>query len=189
MLYETLTYLKQKLELFFFDGKKKSEPLIMLSAPWSNNVNNDKNGNAPFLNSISLINIEEEKIFKTNTQQIIPQKNGTYLKKQPDLKINLYLLISSYNKNYEDSLKFISRVIGFFQRKNVFEGDDLPPAIEKLIIDLYSTNFDEQNQVWTSLSAGYLPSVIYKVRMLMVDGEPIDTAEYKLIHEIDTNVS
>ena len=45
----------------------------------------------------------------------------------------------------------------------------LDPGIQQLILELYSPSFDQLNQIWASLSIGYLPSVMYKVRMLIVD--------------------
>ena len=61
MLYEVLNFLKEQLEFYVSEGRKTGEPLIQLSNPWSNNDDNHKSS---FLNSISLINVEEEKIFK-----------------------------------------------------------------------------------------------------------------------------
>lgn len=172
MIYEVLNYLKIKLESFLTDGRAAAEPIISLSNPWSNNNNN--NNGASFLNSISLINIEEEKIFKAQLQHITQKKNGSYTTREPDLKLNLYLLVSAYNKNYEDALKFISRVVTYFQSNNVFiknngAADGLPEGVEQIIIELYTAAFEQQNQIWASLSTGYLPSVIYKVRMITID--------------------
>jgi hypothetical protein len=153
--------------------RTSAEPLIVLSGPWTNN---DNNKGASFLNSISLINIEEEKIFKSQAPQLTykgPDKK-LYTTREPDLKLNLYVLISAYNKNYEDALKFISRVVGYFQANNVFTRNggatgSLPEGVEKIVMELYTPSFEQQNQIWASLSTGYLPSVIYKVRTLTID--------------------
>lgn len=171
MIYEVLSFLKNKLDSYLTDGRKNAEPLIVLSNPWTNS---DNNKGASFLNSISLINVEEEKIFKTQVPPVTRKENGFLTKREPDLKFNLYLLISAYNKNYEDALKFISRVVTYFQSHNVFISDsgraeDLPEGVEKILLELYTAGFEQQNQIWASLSTGYLPSVIYKVRMMTVD--------------------
>lgn len=190
MIYEALHFLKGRLESFLSEKRSGNEPLIMLSNPWSNN---DDNKNSSYLNSISLINIEEEKTFASQGSQIIQGKNGAYFKREPNLKINLYMLISSYNKNYEDALKFISKVTSFFQQNKVFQkninnlhNDDFPLDIEKLIIELYTADFDLQNQIWGSLNIGYLPSVIYKIRMLIIDTDKADK-EISVVKEITTN--
>ena len=173
MVNEALQFLRGNLEKFISEGRVNAEPLLVLANPWSNN---DSNKNSSFLNSISLINIEEEKIFKSQIPTIVRTENGKYYKKEPDLKLNLYILICAYNKNYEDGLKFISKVISYFQLNNVFQqeenANDLPKSIEKLVVELHTATFEQQNQIWASLSTGYLPSVIYKVRMLIVENEP-----------------
>ena len=190
MVFEVLNYLKLRLNIFLSDGRKNSEPLIVLSNPWANN---DSNKGASFLNSISLINIEEEKIFKTQVPPVFYRDDSkkVYTTREPDLKLNLYILISSYNKSYEDALKFISRVVGFFQANNVFSHDgddneDLPEAIERVIVELYTAGFEQQNQIWASLSTGYIPSVIYKVRMLTIDLATLSD-EQKAIRKIQVN--
>jgi hypothetical protein len=187
MLYEVLNFLKAQLEFYISEGRKSGEPLIQLSNPWSVNDDNHKSS---FLNSISLINVEEEKIFKTQEPLITQNKNGSFSKREPDLKLNLYILISAYNKQYDDGLKFLSKVVSFFQQRNVFrKGDDdlagsnFPDKVEKLLVELYTAGFEQQNQIWASLSIGYIPSVIYKVRMVIVDAEP-GKEEYLPIKEI-----
>src|ERR1043165_1242186 len=152
MIYEVLNFLKLKLESYLSEGRANTEPLVMLSNPWTNN---DSNKNSSFLNAMTLISLEEEKTFKTQGHQIVPGKQGGYYTREPEINLNLYILISAYNKNYEDGLKFISKVVGYFQRNNVFKkqpdkkpDEDLPLKVEKIIVELYTTTFDQQNQIW-----------------------------------------
>jgi hypothetical protein len=175
MIYEILNFLKLKLNSSLPEARKNAEPFIVLSGPWTNN---DSNKGASFLNTISLINIEEERYFKTQGRQITQtpaqRAQGIYTSREPDIKLNLYILISAYNKNYEDALKLISRVVNYFQVNNVFTKnkameDDLPDDVERVIIELFTATFEQQNQIWASLSTGYIPSVIYKVRMITID--------------------
>src|SRR5580765_7349022 len=184
-LYEVLNFLKLQLESYISEGRGNGEPILELGNPWSNK---DNNQNATFLNAISLINVEEEKIFKTQEPPVMQNKNGNYFRKEPDLKLNLYMLISSYNKKYEDALKFMSKVVSFFQQKNVFRRDekdthpDLPAGVEKILVELYTVGFEQQNQIWASLGTGYIPSVIYKVRMIIIETEV--EKEFQPIKEI-----
>lgn len=175
MIFETLNFLRNRIENFL--GTGGGEPVTILAQPWSNN---DDNKNSSFLNTISLINIEEEKVFKSPGRQVITTQSGSFYT-EPDVKLNLYILFSSFNKSYDESLKYISKIISFFQIQSVFDHSDaaalfdpklqLDPGIQQLIIELYSPSFDQLNQIWASLSIGYLPSVIYKVRMLIVDSQ------------------
>lgn len=168
--------LKIKLNSSLSEARKITEPFVILSNPWTNN---DSNKGATFLNAISLINIEEERNFKTQglqyTQTPAQKNKAVYSSREPDIKLNLFILISAYNKNYDDALKFISRVVTYFQENSVFvrknDGaeDDLPENVEKIVVELYTATFEQQNQIWASLSTGYIPSVIYKLRMITID--------------------
>ncbi len=183
LIYSALDFIHKKLESHLKKGKQVNEPMIVLGSPWSHN---DNNKNTSFLNSISLINVEEEKVFKSQVPRPVQRENGKYSLQEPDIKLNLYILISAYNKNYEDGLKIISEVVSFFQSNVVFEKESakLPDGVEKIIAELYTVNFEQQNQIWASLSTGYLPSVIYKLRMFVVESEP-GTEEYQPITEIN----
>jgi hypothetical protein len=174
MIYDALDFLRRRLDAYITGARSAAEPVMVLSNPWTSN---DSNKNFPFLNSLSLIQVEEDRVFKTQLPIMEKQKDGHYIKRVPDLKINLYILISAYNKKYEDALKLISKVIAYFQVNTLFEHKKpetkdeiaLPEFIDKLIVELYTPGFEQQNQIWASLSTGYLPSVIYKVRMLLID--------------------
>lgn len=176
MIYEVLNFLRINLDNYIADGRSGVEPVMVLSNPWTSN---DSSKNFSFLNSVSLINIEEERIFKTQLPQLLPQGKENFIQRPPDLKLNLYVLFSAYNKNYEDALKLISMVVSYFQMNTVFQKDKLlkdmtplPDGVDKLVIELYSPSFEQQNQIWASLSIGYLPSVIYKIRMITIDEDP-----------------
>jgi hypothetical protein len=184
MIYDALHFLKGRLEASLSEGRTPAEPLIALSNPWSNN---DNNKSASFLNSISLIQVEEERIFKSQLPRVIQKPNGQHVSKEPDIKLNLYVLVSAYHKNYEDGLKFLSRIVRFFQVNTFFEGNDLPAGVGKLVVELYTAGFEQQNQIWASLSTGYVPSVIYKVRMIVIDGSP--EVPVSVIKDIKTNIS
>jgi len=192
MIYDVLNFLKQRLEASLSEGRASAEPLIVLANPWSNT---DSNKSASFLNAFSLINVEEEKIFKSQVPSFVQKGNGQYMMKEPDIKLNLYILISAYHKNYEDGLKFLSRVVRFFQMNSVFENmpgglsrkEELPEGVEKIIVELYTAGFEQQNQIWASLSTGYIPSVIFKIRMIIIDAA-VDQA-VSVVREIKTNLT
>lgn len=131
---------------------------------------------------MSLINIEEERVFKEQRASIT-NNEGLIEKRNPEIKLNLYILISA---NYQDSvaselstdylegLKQLSYVISFFQAKNVFTKDNSPALsnldspLEKLVVELYSYNFEQLNNFWSVLGTHYMPSVLYKVRVITV---------------------
>jgi hypothetical protein len=136
---------------------------------------------------LSLINIEEERINKDqSTRKISNSGQAHYL--NPELKLNLYILISSNfqdkvaddpTNDYAEGLKQLSYIISFFQARNVFTKENSPllasldPDIEKLIVELYSYSFEQLYNFWTVVGTKYLPSVLYKVRMLRFQNDDI----------------
>lgn len=147
---------------------------------------------------LSLVNIEEEKIFKEQKTTYV-NSEGIVEYRNPELKLNLYILISANFQNkdlndpsddYFEGLKQLSHIISFFQAKNVFTNDNTPalasedPNIKKLILELYSYSFEQMYNFWSVLGTKYLPSVLYKIRMLKVqEGELI--SDSLPIEEID----
>ncbi|MEX2566052.1 MAG: DUF4255 domain-containing protein [Cyclobacteriaceae bacterium] len=129
---------------------------------------------------MSLINIEEERVFKDQQATFINNEGRTE-HINPEIKLNLYILISanfqdkqndSAEDDYVEGLKQLSSVISFFQSKNVFTLENSPaladrdPSIRKLIVELYSYSFEQLYNFWSVLGTKYLPSVLYKVRLL-----------------------
>ena len=175
MIKEALDFIRGELELYLELANQPVIPsggFIVLTNVAKENGNwaipNDKIG-------MSLINIEEERVFKD--QQFLHQNtSGDYEMYNPELKLNLYVLFCARyvdgdgeGANYPEGLKQISNVISFFQGKYVFTPDNspaMPAGLQKLIVDLYSYTFEQQYNFWNILGAKYLPSVLYKVRMI-----------------------
>lgn len=119
---------------------------------------------------LTLVNIEEERVTKAQ-QGFVTTSEGRVAHANPELKLNLYILIVANFANYKTGLEFLSGAIRFFQSKNVFTPQNTPgidPAIQKLIVEMYTLSFEKQNHLWGSLGAKYLPSVMYKVRMVSI---------------------
>jgi hypothetical protein len=174
MIKEALIFLKDELEDYLElvnNQPSTGDDFIVLS-----NVANDKGEWAipPQKLGMSLINIEEERIFKD--QQFLHRNSASdFDQYNPDIKLNLYILFcANYTsdnsaQNYPEGLKQLSNIISFFQGKYVFTPDNSPrmdPAMQKLIVELYSYTFEQQYNFWAILGAKYLPSVLYKVRLL-----------------------
>jgi hypothetical protein len=86
--------------------------------------------------------------------------------------MNLFILFSTNftGQLVKESLKFISVIIGFFQNNNVFTSEEYPDMKnDKLIFEIFNLNFLEQNNLWASMGAKYVPSILYKVRMIVIE--------------------
>jgi hypothetical protein len=140
---------------------------------------------------LSLINIEEEKFHK---DQVSTKMNmaGKVEKINPEIKLNLYILITANFQNqsgdestsdYIEGLKQLSYVISFFQSKNVFTMDNSPSLaafdlnLKKLVVELYSYSFEQLYNFWSVVGAKYMPSVLYKVRILTIQENAVQGAD------------
>lgn len=143
---------------------------------------------------ISLVNVDEETAGKDQVYYR-ENPNGTRAVLNPTLQLNLYVLFSAYsgmaaNERYSNCLRLLSYVARFFQRKHVFTQANtpgLPAEIEKLIVELMSPTFEEQNNLWGALGAKYMPSLIYRVRLLAIR-ELDESLEAPLIDEIQSEL-
>jgi hypothetical protein len=132
---------------------------------------------------VLLINIEEERVTKSQ-KAFTTDANGQITHTNPELKLNLYILIVANWADYKTGLHFLSGAIRFFQSKNVFTPQDTPqldPGIEKLIVEMSTLSFEQQNHLWGALGAKYLPSVIYKVRMLAIQEAQIADSQLPIV--------
>lgn len=126
---------------------------------------------------VSLVNIEEERIAR-DPEIYKKQLDGTIQIVKPEVKLNLFLLITAYfPSDYNESLKMLSLIIGFFQKKNTFNTSNSPgldARIKDMNLGLYTLNMEQQNHLWGSIGAKYLPSVLYKMRLISIAEDEID---------------
>ena len=121
---------------------------------------------------ISLVSVEEDRVSKS--QENFVRGNNTIIYKNPKVYLNLYLLFSVNMSSYTESLKRLSYIIQFFQYRNVFTpatSPSIPDGIEQLIFDLYTLTFQDLNNLWGIMGSKYLPSVIYKMRLISISEE------------------
>lgn len=124
--------------------------------------------------SILLINLEEEVTLRAPDLYQRPRPDGTRQKIQPDIRLNLYVLLVARFKQYEESLHQLSLIIRYFQNHRLFDQQSAPELsenIEQLVIELITLPFSEQNEVWSALRVTYQPSVLYKVKMVIFRDE------------------
>lgn len=124
---------------------------------------------------VGLINIEEERV--TRVQQ--PERvlvNGREIVLPPELRLNLTLMFVPNMATYDLSLRALSHVLTFFQACPSFTVDEYPALdtrIGQLLVELHSIGPETLNQVWACLGAKYMPSVLYRVRLVTLqDQEP-----------------
>ncbi len=166
MIHTTLNVLKGKLNEYFRITTNTDTDLVKFIDSNSNDpVSFTNNAITPFL-----INISEDRKFRNPDQFSGVVKDGIRTQMNPEIRIELLVLFVSKFGDYNQALNFLSYVIKFFQVNRIFTPKNTPELsdekIEKLIIELISIPLEEQNQVWHSLNTSYLPSVLYRIRLL-----------------------
>jgi len=120
---------------------------------------------------LSLVNVEREAVLPGVGMQA-RNGGGGYVQISPALTLNLYLLVTAhFGGNYTEALKFLSGALAFFQGKPLFTPQNspaFPKELEKLSLEMVSLDFQALNNLWSNLGGKYLPSVLYKVRMIGV---------------------
>jgi hypothetical protein len=184
MITQALTYIANQINLAFFTPN--GSPRVILG-----NIAalNDQDYNEPNV-LLTLINIEEEVLLR-NPENYFKRNNSTVYK-NPPMHFNITVMFGAYRTDpdreqaYTDAVSYIQRVIGFFQRNHVFDPDnspDLPEGIEKLVVELVNLNMEQLHHLWTMLGGKYIPSVVYKMRMVIID-EAFEESEAPLISQI-----
>ncbi len=147
---------------------------------------------------MTLINTEEETVGKSQLGYSKSPEDNLYVS-NPDIKLNLYIQFAAFSESspsglspYERSLLLLDQVVFFFQYRSVFSNNQYPvlmnSGIEKLLVEPVSLTFEQLNHLWATLGAKYLPSVIYKCRMLTFL-EAIVSPEKQRIKETSTDSS
>jgi Pvc16 N-terminal domain len=126
-----------------------------------------------------LVNLEEDYTFRSGAAIERMPNQGSKGASNPNIYLNLYVLFTANFADYQQSLQFLSLIIKFFQSHRLFNHQNSPALyseIEKLTLELVNLSFAEQREVWAALGMSYMPSVIYKVRMVIfTDADTIET--------------
>ena len=124
-----------------------------------------------------LINVEKDTVpFRAQNNDTTGLHRSVV--RYPPIYLNLYLMIAGHfnGNNYPEALKFLSHTISFFQRRPVLDHENTPEMdsrIEKLILDIQNLNIKDLSTLWSAITGKYLPSIIYKVRMVTFDADDV----------------
>jgi len=129
---------------------------------------------------LTLVNLEEERILKNPNNYVRINDKIEY--RNPKIFLNLYCLFAVNHSAYDTALQYLSLIIQFFQYKSVIDHKNTPPdnglvldqKIDKLIFDMVSMNSEQVNHLWAILGGKYLPSVLYKVRLVTIEDDTPD---------------
>ena len=184
MIFQAIDILKQELNL------NLTSPLIKSDYGNISEILNDPNNNGSDADIIiSLINIEENRISR-DPHNYVRKLDGSIVLKNPAIHLYLTLLFTSIKREgYGIAIKNLQAVIGYFQKKFVYDHANTPgldAGIERLILDMVSLNLQQLHEIWTVLGGRYFPSVVYRMRMVTIDNID-DGKPGPLITQIETD--
>ena len=122
---------------------------------------------------MTLVDIMEEKMGNRN-ENYVPQGNS-FITKNPPVRLNLHILFTSQfsAQHLLEGLKYLSLVIAFFQAKSLFKKEEMPVLqqmnINSLGFELMTLSQQEQSELWNRLRAPYVPSVLYKIGVVIIE--------------------
>lgn len=122
---------------------------------------------------ITLVHIEEEASRKQQIPSFSIGSDGLKTDRrytQPEIALNLYVLISAHNEKYDAAITNISKVIHAFQKQNIFEYPSLTNKSENdsIRMTLHPFTLEQNINLWQSIGYKMMPSVMYKVSLIMV---------------------
>jgi hypothetical protein len=169
MIDKTFAFILDELNGFLNSRYPGNEPHAVLSAL----VNQDGTVPVAVENKLvlSMVNVEREAAAPASALQA--RSTGGYARGNPTLSINVYLLVAaSFGNNYREALKFLSAALAFFQSHPLYNANNsagrLPKELDKLSFEMVSLDMHALNNLWSILGGKYLPSALYKARILTV---------------------
>lgn len=173
MIHAAVAHIANQLNQFLKRSFDLNEDVVVMS-----NILEQDGTLAPNINNklvVFLVNVEKDTTsIRPAGTSVAERSASTY----PPVFLNLYVMIAAHFAagNYAEALKFLSNAVSFFQRQPVFDHQltpDMDKRIDKLVLDIENLNIQDLSSLWGVLSGKYLPSVLYKVRMVSFDAGDI----------------
>lgn len=126
---------------------------------------------------VFLVNLERETLpYKAAAGKM--GRSMRFAEGQPPVHLNLSVMVAANfsGRHYADALRYLSLSVGFFQRRPVFDHANTPALdarIDRLVLEIENLGVNELGNLWGVLGSRYVPSVLYKVRMVTFDGNEL----------------
>lgn len=116
---------------------------------------------------VSLLNLERDAAGDISYAR---REGKAFIGKNPPMMFNLYIMLAAVydSKRYAESLAVLSETLQFIQSMPMFTLNGNTYSVE---IETMSTK--DLHNIWTTMGGQYYPSVICRVRRLMVDSNTV----------------
>jgi hypothetical protein len=128
--------------------------------------------------AVFIVNISQEDI-PTRPADGLRGDGQTFKQQQPPLHLSLQVMFAANfsGSTYDEALKRISGTIEFFQGRPSFTHHNtpgLPAGLTQLTMAIENLNAADLSHIWTIHGGRYLPSVLYRMRVLSLDAGRIE---------------
>lgn len=129
--------------------------------------------------TLMIAGIEKEHSVRPGDPYRVMLADGTAQRVMPPIPLNLQILFVCRFKDYLQSLRCMSLILQLFQRVPVLDHTSAPglsDRIEKIVMELHTPSTAELQGLWGMLRTAYLPSLVYRARMVVFqdeDGAPV----------------
>jgi len=127
--------------------------------------------------SVFLVNLERDPVPGMPAQVL--GSGDRMARSAPPVQLNLLVMCAAnYGGNtYPEALKLIGSTIACFQASPVLDPQNSPgmdPRIDKLTLAIEPLSIHDLATLWGVLGGRYVPSVLYRVRLLTIDARKPD---------------
>jgi hypothetical protein len=120
---------------------------------------------------VFLQNVEEERLIRNGSYQ-----SNAGMNPPKHFNLSLMFIANFPDPNYMESLRYLSLVLEFFQGNQVFDRSNMPSlisSVEKVSLEFVNLTSDELNSIWSLLGLKYMPSALYKLKLLSFNNNMI----------------
>ena len=126
---------------------------------------------------VFLVNIERDP-GSARVGRFSAAHDGRIAAAPPPVNLNLMVMVAANfgGNHYPEALKLISHTLELFQARPVIDharAPDLDPRIERLVLELEDLSVTDLSNLWGVIGGHYLPSVLYRVRMITIDSRSL----------------
>ncbi len=129
--------------------------------------------------TLLLLTLEQDNVLHAPNLYRRTLPDGSTQSINPDIRLNLSVLFVANHLQYEDSLRILSAIIQYFQNHRFLNQQNAPALdddIDLLLIELVTPTLAEQNEIWGALRAHYHPSLMYRIKTLIFEGDVTSNA-------------
>jgi hypothetical protein len=162
MIHVVVPSIVASLNEFIKNELNLQEDMVILTNP----VDMKGNVNSQIDNKLCVFlqHLEEERLIKNGSYQT----NGGM---NPPMHFSLYLMfVANFpDPNYLEALRYLSLVLEYFQGTRLFDKSNTPQLsvnVEKVGMEYVNLDIKELSNVWSLLGLKYMPSVLYKLKLL-----------------------